>query len=117
MKNGVTNLIINGASNQINATNKKCVISNVVFNGFNNSIEVRNNRHINSFQNGSNIIIFTKRNNNNLILSNNDNNSNNSVNNIIMRNNNGNKSVFNDKGKHISLTFKGKNDEIRKKIN
>ena len=34
-----------------------------------------------------------------------------------MRNNNRNNSVFNYKGKNISLTFKGNNDEISKKIN
>ena len=115
MKNEVANLVINGFSNQINATNKKCEISNVVFNGSDNSIEVRKNRHINNIQNGSNNIIFTKRNNNNLILNNNNNN--NSANNIIIRNNNINTSVFNYKGQNISLTLKGNNDEISKKIN
>ena len=34
-----------------------------------------------------------------------------------MRNNNGNKRVINYKGKNISLTLKGNNDEISKKIN
>ena len=74
------------------------------FNGSNNSIEVRNNRHINSFQNGSNNTIFTKRNGNNLILNNNNNNNNNS----------GNTSVFNYKGKNISVNFMGNNKEINK---
>ena len=115
MKNEVANLVINGSSNQINATNKKCEISNVVFNGSDNSIEVRKNRHINNIQNGSNNIIFTKRNNNNLILNNNNNN--NSANNIIIRNNNINTSVFNYKGQNISVNYQGNKNELSKKIN
>ena len=82
------------------------------FNGSNNSIEVRNNRHINNFQNGQNNTIFTKRNGNNLILNNNNNN--NSVNNIIIGNNSGNTSVFNYKGKNISVKFIKNNKEINK---
>ena len=117
MKNEVANLVINGFSNQINATNKKCEISNVVFNGSDNSIEVRKNRHINSIQNGSNNIIFTKRNNTNLILNNNNNNNNNSVNNIIIRNSNINTSVINYKGQNISVNYQGNSNEISKKIN
>ena len=70
-----------------------------------------NSRNIHNFENGSNNIIFYKRNNNNVILNNNS-NSNNSNN----RNNNRNKKIFNYKGKNISLTFRGDNDHISKKI-
>ena len=108
-RNEVINLIINGSSNKINATHRKCFISNVVFNGSNNKIEVRpNTQNIHNFQNGRNNIIFSRRNNTNVVLNNA--NSNNSQ-------NNNNNNIINYKGKNISLTFRGNNDEISKKIN
>ena len=57
MQNEILNLIINGSSNKINATHRKCFLSNI--DGSNNKIYIkRHNRNVylnnNSFNNSEN---------------------------------------------------------------
>ena len=98
-------MIINGSSNKINATHRKCFLSNIVFNGSNNKIEVkRNNQNIQNFQNGSNNKIYIKRHNRNVDINNNS------------MNNSGNYNIANFDDSNISINFNGNNEQISKII-
>ena len=91
-------MVINGSSNKINATHRKCYLSNVVFNGSNNRIEVKpNNQNVCNIQNGMNNVIYTNNNRN------------------IHINNNNNNNMFNFGGSNISINFNdGNNQQISK---
>ena len=104
MQNEILNLIINGSSNKINATHRKCFLSNIAFNGSNNKIEVkRNNQNIQNIQNGSNNKIYIKRHNRNVYLNNNS------------FNNSGSENIVFD-GSNISINVNGNNEQISKII-
>ena len=94
-QNEILNLIINGSSNRINATHRKCFLSNVVFNGSHNKIEVKpSNQNVCNIQNGINNSIYTSNNNRNIRV-----------------NNSNSNNMFNFGGSNISINFNGGNNQ------